>query len=147
MDRDGAVAVAYEETEGYPPLRAAVSEYVTSLGIQCHPDEILITGGAQQALDLVIQTMLGEGDVLLTGNPTYLGILDIAHIRRVIPVGIPLDAQGMRLDALEAAIEEHHPGLIYVAPTHHNPTGSDMPVAAAIGVKQGANRIGYAMLD
>ncbi len=128
LDRDGAVAVAYEEAEGYPPLRAAVSEYVTSLGIQCHSDEVLITGGAQQALDLVIQTMLGEGDVLLTGNPTYLGMLDIAHIRRVIPVGVPLDAQGMRLDALEAAIEEHHPGLIYVAPTHHNPTGSVMPI-------------------
>jgi GntR family transcriptional regulator/MocR family aminotransferase len=128
LDRDGAVAVAYEEGEGYPPLRASVSEYVTSLGIQCHPDDVLITGGAQQALDLVVQAVLGEGDILLTGNPTYLGILDIAHVRRVIPVGVPVDAQGMRIDVLENAIQEHRPGLIYVAPTYHNPTGAVMPM-------------------
>jgi GntR family transcriptional regulator/MocR family aminotransferase len=128
LDRDGAVAVAYEEGEGYPPLRLSVSEYVTSLGIQCHPDEVLITGGAQQALDLVVQTVLGEGDVLITGNPTYLGILDIAHVRRVIPVGVAMDAQGIRIDALENAIQEHRPGLIYVAPTYHNPTGVVMPI-------------------
>jgi DNA-binding transcriptional MocR family regulator len=128
LDRDGAAAVAYEETEGYPPLRRCVSEYVTSLGIQCHADDVLITGGAQQGLDLVIQTLLGEGDTMITGNPTYLGVLDIAHIRRVIPIGVPIDAYGMRLDALETAIQEHHPKLIYCAPTHHNPTGTVMPL-------------------
>jgi GntR family transcriptional regulator/MocR family aminotransferase len=128
LDRDGAAAVAYEEAEGFPPLRQQVSEYVTSLGIQCHPDDVLVTGGAQQALDLVVQTLLGEGDRMLTGNPTYLGILDIAHVRRVIPVGVPLDSEGIRIDALEAAIVEHKPGLIYAAPTHHNPTGTVMPI-------------------
>jgi GntR family transcriptional regulator/MocR family aminotransferase len=128
IDRDGAAAVAYEETEGYPPLRESVSEYVTSLGIQCHPDEVLITGGAQQALDLVVQALLSDGDVMITSNPTYLGMLDIAHIRRVIPVGVPMDAQGLRLDALEATLQEHRPKLIYAAPTHHNPTGTVMPM-------------------
>jgi DNA-binding transcriptional MocR family regulator len=128
LDRDGAAAVAYEEAEGYPPLRQQVSEYVTSLGIQCPADDVLITGGAQQALDLVVQSMLGEGDVLLTSNPAYLGILDIAHVRRVIPVGVPVNAEGMRLDALEDALRERRPGLIYIAPTFHNPTGTVMPI-------------------
>ncbi|MBN2305395.1 MAG: PLP-dependent aminotransferase family protein [Anaerolineae bacterium] len=128
LDRDGAAAVAYEEAEGYRPLRVSVAEYVTSLGIQCHPDDILITGGTQQALDLVVQSMLGEGDRLITGNPTYLGLLDIAHIRRVIPIGVPVDADGIRLDALQNAIDEHQPRLIYAAPTYHNPTGAVMPL-------------------
>lgn len=123
IDRDGAAAVAYEESEGYRPLRKGVSEYVTSLGIQCHPDDVLITGGTQQALDLVIQTALGEGETLVTSNPTYLGLLDISHVRRVVPVGVPLDAHGMQPDALEAALRDHHAGLIYITPTHHNPTG------------------------
>src|SRR4051794_8452970 len=105
LDRDGAAAVAYEETEGYPPLRQAVSDYVASLGIACKPDQVLITGGCQQALDLAMQAMLPEGDILLTTNPTYLGILDIARIRRVGVVGIPMDSDGMRLDQLEAAVE------------------------------------------
>ncbi len=128
LDRDGAVAVAYEETEGYLPLRQYVADYVTSLGIQCRADEVLITGGAQQALDLVLQALLAEGETLLTSNPTYLGLLDLAHIRRIIPVGIPMDDQGMRIDALEAALEERRPGLIYAAPTNHNPTGTVMPL-------------------
>ncbi|MCD4686308.1 MAG: PLP-dependent aminotransferase family protein [Anaerolineae bacterium] len=128
LDRDHATAVAYEEAEGYMPLRVSVTEYVTSLGIQTPPDDVLITGGAQQALDLVVQTVLSEGDTLITGNPTYLGLLDIAHIRRAIPVGVPVDDQGMRIDALEAALQDHRPGLIYVAPTYHNPTGTVMPI-------------------
>ncbi len=128
LDRDGAAAVTYEDAEGYPPLRACISEYVTSLGIQCHPDEILITGGAQQALDLAVQTLLSEGDILLTSNPTYLGLLDIAHVRRVIPIGVPMDQHGIRLDALEAAIQDRRPGLIYLSPTYHNPTGTVMPM-------------------
>jgi GntR family transcriptional regulator/MocR family aminotransferase len=128
IDRDGATAVAYEDSEGYAPLRTSVSEYVTSLGIQCHPDDVLITGGAQQALDLVIQTVLSEGTILLTGNPTYLGLLDIAYVRRVIPVGVPVDADGLRIDALETAIQDHRPGIIYAAPTYHNPTGAVMPI-------------------
>lgn len=128
LDRDGAAAVAYEEADGYPPLRAGVTEYVSSLGITCQPDDVLITGGTQQALDLVVQAVLGEGDALITGSPTYLGILDIAHVRRVRPVGVPVDADGIRIEAVEAATREHRPGLIYAAPTFHNPTGAVMPL-------------------
>ncbi len=128
LERDGAAAVAYEETEGYPPLRAAVAEHLASLGIRTTPENVLITGGCQQALDLAAQALLNEGDTLLTTNPTYLGILDIARIRRVRAVGVPTDEHGLRTELLESAIEAHHPRLIYIAPTHHNPTGSVMPI-------------------
>jgi DNA-binding transcriptional MocR family regulator len=128
LDRDGAAALAYEETEGYPPLRQIVSDYVSSLGIQCRLEQVLITGGCQQALDLIVQSTMSDGDTLLTTNPTYLGILDIARIRRVIPVGVAMDAEGIRLDLLEEAIAAHRPRLIYLAPTHHNPTGTVMPI-------------------
>ncbi len=128
LDRDGAAAVAYEETEGYLPLRQVVTDYLASLGIVSTPDRVLITGGCQQALDLAVQALLGEGDVLFTTNPTYLGILDIARIRHVQVVGVPVDNDGIRIDAFEAALEAHQPRLIYLAPTHHNPTGSVMPI-------------------
>lgn len=128
LERDGAAAVAYEETEGYPPLRAAVARHLASLGIHTTPENVLITGGCQQALDLAIQALLDEGDTLLTTNPTYLGILDIARIRHLRVVGVPVDEQGLRTELLESAIVAHRPRLIYIAPTHHNPTGSVMPL-------------------
>ncbi|MCS6871498.1 MAG: PLP-dependent aminotransferase family protein [Anaerolineae bacterium] len=128
LERDGATAVAYEETEGYPPLRAAVAQHLASLGIRATPENVLITGGCQQALDLAIQALLNEGDTLLTTSPTYLGILDIARIRRLRVVGVPTDEQGLRTELLESAIIACRPRLIYIAPTHHNPTGSVMPL-------------------
>lgn len=128
LERDGAAAVAYEETEGYPPLRAAVAQHLASLGIRTGAENVLITGGCQQALDLAVQALLNEGDVLLTTNPTYLGILDVARIRRLRVVGVPMDAEGLRTELLESAIIAHRPRLIYLAPTHHNPTGSVMPL-------------------
>jgi 2-aminoadipate transaminase len=126
LERDGAEAVAYESPEGYPPLREAIARSVARLGIRTHADEVLITGGCQQALDLAVQSLLNSGDVLLTSNPTYLGMLDIARARGVTPVGVPTDADGMLTDQLETFIIEYRPRLLYIAPTYHNPTGAVM---------------------
>lgn len=128
LDRDGSKALGYEVTEGYGPLRASVRDYVSALGIRCSSDHILITGGTQQALDLVAQAVLSEGDILVTENPTYLGMIDVARTRRVQVHGIAMDDEGIRLDMLENFILDHHPRLIYVMPTFQNPTGRVMPI-------------------
>jgi DNA-binding transcriptional MocR family regulator len=128
LARDGAAAVAYESPEGYLPLREAIARSLRAQGIDTHAGEILITGGCQQALDLAVQALVNPGDVLLTANPTYAGMLDIAQARGVAAVGVPVDAEGMRTDALEALVIEHRPRLLYVAPTYHNPTGTVMPL-------------------
>jgi DNA-binding transcriptional MocR family regulator len=126
--RDGAAAVTYESPEGYQPLREAIARRLTTQGIAVQAEDILITGGCQQALDLAVQALVNPGDVLLTTNPTYAGILDIAQARGVIAVGAPIDDEGMQTAALENLIIEHRPRLIYVAPTYHNPTGTVMPL-------------------
>ncbi|MCU0480412.1 MAG: PLP-dependent aminotransferase family protein [Anaerolineae bacterium] len=128
LDRDGASALNYELPEGYAPLRSAVRDYVSALGIQCSPNNILITGGTQQGLDLVIQALLSEGDMVVTENPTYIGMLDIVRTRRVQVHGICTDEEGIRLDHLENFIIDHAPKLIYVMPTFQNPTGHVMPL-------------------
>jgi len=127
LTRDGSAAIAYEVPEGYPPLRDLVARRLTRLGIHATASEVLVTGGCQQALDLAVQALLKPGDVLLTANPTYAGMLDIAHARGVGVVGAPVDEDGMQTDKLEDLILQHRPRLLYVAPTYHNPTGTIMP--------------------
>jgi len=127
LDRDGAEALSYEMSEGYMPLRVAVREYVSALGIRCSADNILITGGAQQAMDLVVQALMSEGETLVTSMPTYVGVLDIARARRVQIYSVPQDEHGLRVDHLENyLLDNHAPRLIYVMPTFQNPTGGVM---------------------
>ncbi len=128
LDRDGSRALAYEVTEGYTPLRVSVRDYVSALGIRCNTDHVLITGGTQQAIDMIVQAVLAEGDLLVTECPTYLGMIDIARTRRVQIRGICMDEDGIRLDVLENFIIDNHPKLIYVMPTFQNPTGAVMPL-------------------
>ena len=128
IERDGSQALTYEVPEGFGPLRAVVRDYVSALGIQCTPGDVLITGGTQQALDLVIQALLSEGDTLVTENPTYIGMIDIARTRRVQIHGICTDKEGIQLDKLENYVIDHRPKLIYVMPTFQNPTGHVMPL-------------------
>ncbi len=128
LDRDGARALTYEVTEGYVPLRMTVRDYVSALGIQTRMEHIMITGGAQQGIDLIVQALVAEGETIITANPTYIGIIDIARTRRIHIQGIPMDEDGMRLDCLEHYLMENQPKLIYVMPGFQNPTGNVMPL-------------------
>jgi 2-aminoadipate transaminase len=128
LDRDGARALVYEMTEGYGPLRAAVRDYVSGLGIETRPENVLITGGTQQGIDLVVQSLVREGETIVTANPTYIGMIDIARTRRIHLQGIPIDEGGMRIDLLENYLMENQPRLIYIMPTFQNPTGETLPL-------------------
>ena len=128
LARDGASALGYEDTEGYAPLRFNIRDYLQTSGIRTHVDNVLITGGAQQAVDLIVQALVPEGQTILVASPTYLGIIDIAHTRRLHVVGVDTDEYGMCIDELEAALTTHRPSLIYVMPEFQNPTGRVMPL-------------------
>lgn len=147
LDRDGSRALTYEMAEGYWPLRTCVRDYVSALGINCHADQVLITGGTQQALDLVVQAIVGEGELLVTENPTYLGVIDIARTRRVQVQGVAMDDEGIRLDMLENLILDRHPRLIYVMPTFQNPTGMVMPLHRRRQLINLANDYGVNILE
>jgi DNA-binding transcriptional MocR family regulator len=147
LDRDGADALVYEASEGYGPLRAAIRDYVSSWGISCTSSQVLITGGTQQAVDLVIQAMLSEGETLVTANPTYLGVIDIARTRRLQLYGVPIDEDGMRLDYLENYVADHHPKLVYLTPTFQNPTGHVMPLHRRRQLLHLAEDYGFTILE
>ncbi len=147
IERDGAKALSYEAPEGYLPLRSAVRDYVRAIGIQCRLADVLITGGAQQAIDLVLQSLLSPGDTLVTADPTYLGVIDIAQARRVHIHGIPIDEDGIRIDALDNIIADLRPRLIYVMPSYQNPTGHLMPMHRRRQLVRLAARHGIPVLE
>jgi len=147
LERDGAYALAYEVAEGYEPLRATVRDYVSAHGIQTRVENVLITGGAQQAIDLAVQAMVGEGDTIVTSNPTYIGVLDTARTRRVQVHGVPIDEHGIRLDYLESYLMENTPRLIYVVPSFQNPTGQVMPIHRRRQLLNLAREYGVAIVE
>ncbi len=122
--RDGIAALEYGDRNGYPPLRHTIAHILASQGLQTHPDNILITGGSQQAISLVVQLLLKPGDVILVENPTYGGALDLFRSHHLQIVGIPMDTQGMQIPALETLLQRYPARLLYTIPNFQNPTGT-----------------------
>jgi 2-aminoadipate transaminase len=138
LKREGATLATYGLNSGplgYRPLREFLSGKLKShADIACSADEILITSGSLQGLDLVNTLLLGKGDTILIEKETYGGALTRLAKFGVNIVGIPLDNDGMRMDALKAKLAELKakgitPKYIYTIPTVQNPTGSIMPEA------------------
>ena len=136
LKREGATLATYGLNSGplgYRPLREFLSGKLKShAGIACSADEILITSGSLQGLDLVNTLLLGKGDTILIEKETYGGALTRLVRFDVNIVGIELDHDGMRMDALKAKLAELKakgvtPKYIYTIPTVQNPTGSIMP--------------------
>lgn len=120
--------------QGYLPLRQAVSDIVNRrAGMSASPGEILLTTGSLQAMDLVNKALLNKGDVVLVEAANYAGTLTKLDAMGVEYIGIDLDKDGMRMDALENALsdlaaEGRKPKYIFTIPTVQNPTGTVMPV-------------------
>ena len=124
MRRDGIAALDYGESNGHAPLRETITHILASQGLQTRSENVLITAGSQQALSLVSQLLLKPGDVIMVENPTYSGALDLFRALGFNVVGVPVDRNGMQVEALETLLKQHHPKLIYTIPTFHNPTGT-----------------------
>ncbi len=126
----GPSAMQYSITEGYPVLREWLSGLMQQRGISAAPERILITNGSQQGIDLVGKVLLNAGDRVAVENPSYLAALQSlgGYEVQFDPVGS--DAEGMRVDELEAMLQgPTPPRLIYVVPDFHNPTGRQLSLA------------------
>ena len=124
--RWGAALSGYGSVLGYQPLREAIAGYVSAArGARCRADQVLITAGAQQGLDLVARVLAGRGDVVWVEDPGYPAARGAfaAAGARVVPVG--LDREGLRLPARPGAA----PRLVYVTPSRQYPTGVTMSAA------------------
>jgi 2-aminoadipate transaminase len=138
LGREGKTLATYglaSGPQGYRPLREFLSAKLKrDAGIDCGADDILLVSGSLQALDLVNATLLNRGDTVIVERDTYQGALTRLARLGVNAIGIPLDHEGMRMDALATTLADlKHRGVtpkyIYTIPTVQNPTGTIMPEA------------------
>lgn len=118
----GAQALQYGATEGYRPLREMIARHTARFGLEVTADNILITSGSQQALDLLGKILINPGDRILVESPTYLGAIQAWNAYGAEFVTVPMDEDGLATDALEEALRAG-PKFIYVLPNFQNPTG------------------------
>lgn len=125
LNEAGTKALQYTTTEGYAPLRVWIADRMNKgLGTSFDKDNILITHGSQQGLDLSGKVFLDEGDFVLCESPTYLAAISAFKAYGCKFIGIPTDEYGMDMNALENVLKEtKNVKLIYVIPTFQNPTG------------------------
>ncbi len=133
---DAAAALQYGATEGYGPLRAWVAERISRRGLAANASNVLITTGSQQGIDLVGKALIDPGDTVLVEAPSYLAALQTFSMYEARFETVPTDDDGMRVEALERALRERRPKLIYVVPTFQNPRGTTLPLARRARIAQ-----------
>ena len=112
---------------GLPALRAAIASHLTDrLGLPADPAQVIVTTGAQQAMDLLIRCEVLPGQPVAVEDPTFPGVLDALYRAGARVIGMPAGA-GLDPEQLEHVVHTHHPAMVYLIPTHHNPTGLVLP--------------------
>ncbi|MCA9779096.1 MAG: PLP-dependent aminotransferase family protein [Candidatus Eremiobacteraeota bacterium] len=127
MNKMGPQALQYSATEGYRPLRQWVADYMRAVGVPAVVENVLITTGSQQALDLLGRVLINKDDPVAVETPTYLAALQAWRVYGASFLGIPTDTSGINPDYLENNLLKK-PKLLYSIPNFQNPTGATLPL-------------------
>ena len=125
LGQGAAQALQYGASEGYEPLREMVARHIARYGIKAKPQNVLITSGSQQALDLIGKLLINPGDRVLVEAPTYLGALQAFDVYGAEYVSVLSDDDGMRTELLEEPLRSG-PKFMYVLPNFQNPGGTTL---------------------
>lgn len=126
LRRQGAQAMHYGDPQGQLGLRTCLVQRLGQHGVQAHPEELLITFGAQQALDLALRGLARPGDAVLVESPTYQQMLKLLALHGLRALTLPEGPAGIDFPALEALVHRERPVLLYVMPSFQNPTGRSL---------------------
>ncbi|MEA2431849.1 MAG: 2-aminoadipate transaminase, partial [Thermoleophilaceae bacterium] len=129
-----AEALQYGPTEGIAGAKDCIVEVMAAEGIRADPDDMIVTAGGQQVIDLVARALIDPGDVIMAEAPTYPGAVPVFSSYQADVVQIEMDSDGMRVDLMEEALdrldrEGRRPKFIYTIPTFQNPAGVTMSLA------------------
>ena len=123
IDEPGA-ALQYGATEGYQPLREQLAAFMQSKGAQVAADQLIVTTGSQQALDLLGKCLVDPDSKAIVEGPTFLATIQCFRLYGAELISAPIDGEGVQVDELERLITEHKPKFVYLIPTFGNPSGA-----------------------
>ena len=146
LAENGPKALQYGPTEGYLPLRQLIADKISQPGFHVKPDNVLITSGSQQALDLIGMTFINQGDHILVESPTYLGALQAFNPYGPAYIPVKSDDDGMDTSDLESQIRKG-PKFIYTVPTFQNPLGVTMSLQRRKELVSIADRYGVPIIE
>lgn len=127
LTEEAGGALQYGATEGYNPLREQLARFMTDKGAcDVAPENLIVTTGSQQALDLLGKALISPGDKVFVEGPTFLATIQCFRLYGAELVSAPIDGEGVKVDELEALIAEHRPKFIYLIPTFGNPSGATL---------------------
>ena len=129
LAEEPGAALQYGATEGYGPLREQIAGFMNSKGAALAPEQLIVTTGSQQALDLLGKTLVGPGDKVIVEGPTFLATIQCFRLYGAELISAPLDEEGVDVDRLEQLIVEHRPKFVYLIPTFGNPSGRMLGLA------------------
>ena len=133
LREEGALALQYGGGQGRAELRELLVEIMRHEGVPAHADDLVITVGGQQALELIAKCFVDPGDIVVAEGPTYVGGIGALSSHQADIRHVPMDADGMRVDLLEELLarliaEGRRPKYVYTVPNHQNPAGVSLSV-------------------
>jgi DNA-binding transcriptional MocR family regulator len=148
----GEVALQYGSGQGDPDLRERILDVMAPQRVEGHPDDIVVTTGSQQALDLVTRIFVDPGDVVVAEAPSYVGALGVFRAYQADVVHVPMDDDGLVPEALEATLTRlkragRRVKLLYTVPNHHNPAGVTLAAERRPRIVEIARRFGVLVLE
>lgn len=132
---------------GYAPLRETVARLLHERQVHAEPRQVLLTQGANHALDLLVRHLVEPGDPVLVDAPGYYPLFGKLHLAKARLVGVPRQADGPDLAALQQAAAQHRPKVFFTQSLAHNPTGGTLSLAKAHGVLQAATQHGFLVVE
>ena len=148
LTREGKAALQYSATDGYAPLRAWIAGSLSTHGARITPEQVLITSGSQQGLDLLGKVLVNEGDRVLVETPTYVGALHALGIYGPRFVSVPMDDDGLAPDALPDLMRAPDgAAFLYTIPTFQNPTGRTLAHERRVALVEQAARLKLLVVD
>src|SRR5258708_1598642 len=147
LAHDGASALQYGATEGFGPLRAWIAERMTKRRLPARAENVLVTAGSQQGIDLVAKALIDPGDVVILEEPSYLAALQAFSSYQAQFVVVGSDGEGMRVEELEEALRRTGAKLVYLVPNFQNPRCTTLSLDLRVLLTRLASEQGVAVLE